>query len=67
MTVSENTTKGVAVDQTYYWQPMDTCPRGMKVQLLGLGGVALYGSYNGRELFYVGWAPLPNKPEWMKK
>jgi len=67
MTVNENATKGVAVDQTYYWQPMATCPRGMKVQLLGAGGVAMYGAYNGRDTFYTGWAPLPNKPEWMKK
>ncbi len=54
MTVTENATKQVAVDQTYYWQPMETCPRGMKVQLLGRGGVAAFGSYTGKDNFWLG-------------
>lgn len=49
----------VAVDHNYFWQPINTCPRGVKVQLLGKGGVALYGSYNGKDTFYTHWAPLP--------
>lgn len=49
----------VAVDPDYYWRPMETCPRGVKVQLLGAGGVALYGQYNGKDTFYKYWAPLP--------
>jgi hypothetical protein len=56
----------VAVDQTYYWQPMATCPLSVKVQLLGRGGVAIYGQFSGHDSFVVGWAPLPNKPDWMK-
>ena len=59
------TNRTVAVDQNYYWQPMDTCPRGVKVQMLSAGGVALYSTYNGAAGFWRGWAPLPNKPEWM--
>jgi len=51
-----------AVDPNYFWQPMHTCPRGVKVQLLGGGGVAVYGQYNGRDTFYTHWAPLPKKP-----
>jgi hypothetical protein len=31
----------------------------VKVQLLGKGGVALYGQYNGKDGFYTHWAPLP--------
>lgn len=57
----------VAVDQGYYWQRMDTCPHSMKVQLLTRGGVAIYGQFHGDDSFFVGWAPLPNKPEWMKE
>jgi len=49
----------VAVDHDYFWQPIATCPRGAKVQLLGEGGVAMYGSYSGKEKFYTHWAPLP--------
>jgi hypothetical protein len=62
-----DTSKEVAVDIGYFWQPIDTCPRGVKVQLLGQGGVAAYGNFNGHDDFWVGWAPLPSKPDWMKK
>lgn len=48
----------VAVDQDYYWLPMETCPRGVKVQLLNEGNVAIYGVYNGTGN-WNGWAPLP--------
>ena len=33
MTVEINSANTVAVDREYYWQPMDTCPRGVKVQV----------------------------------
>jgi hypothetical protein len=56
----------VAVDRTYYWQPMATCPRGVKVQLLGNGGVATYAAYDGRNTFWRAWAPLPTLPKEMK-
>jgi hypothetical protein len=51
----------VAVDQDYFWQPMETCPLAVKVQLLGAGGVATYGQWDGRNPFWKGWAPLPKK------
>lgn len=60
------TNNPVAVDQTYYWQPIATCPHSVKVQLLSRYGVATYGAYYGKDDFWIGWAPLPNKPEWMK-
>lgn len=62
-TIKDNT---VAVDRAYFWQPMDTCPRGVKVQLLG-DGVAQYGHWNGKETFWRGWAPAPSMPDWMKQ
>lgn len=52
----------VAIDREYEWQPMDTCPRGVKIQLLGAGGVAVYGTYNGHP-FWLGWAPVPSRPK----
>ena len=52
----------VAVDTNYHWQPMSTCPRGVKVQLLGGGGVATYGQYNGGHTWWRMWAPLPAMP-----
>jgi hypothetical protein len=51
----------VAVDKYYHWQPMETCPRGVKLQLLGDGGVAVYSQYQGKDSFWKGWAPLPTK------
>lgn len=48
-----------AVDPNYFWQPIATCPRGVKVQLIGNSGVAVYGNYNGKDAFYTHWAPLP--------
>lgn len=51
----------VAVDIDYYWQPMSTCPRGVKVQLLNAGGVAVYGRFNGKDDHWQGWAPVPKK------
>lgn len=50
----------VAVATDVFWnEDMSTCPRGCKVQLLGEGGVALYGSYDGKEPFLKKWAPVP--------
>lgn len=66
MTVKITSDRAAAVDQSYFWQPMDTCPRSAKVQLLGRGGVAVYGQFNGSDPFWVGWAPLPKRPEWMQ-
>ena len=58
-----NTDKTVAVAEGYYWQPMDSCPRGVKVQLLGQGGVAVYAVWDGRSKFWTDWAPLPRRRE----
>ena len=57
-----NNDRNVAVDLHSEWQPMTTCPLGAKVQLLGMGGVAVYGVWNGRDDFWVGWYPIPRRP-----
>ncbi len=62
MTQILNKDQTVAIDSTYHWQKMETCPRGVRVQLLGNGGVATYGVYNGDRSFWRMWAPLPTKP-----
>lgn len=56
-----NGDKSVAVATDYYWNDMDTCPRGVRVQLLGAGGVAQYGIYDGKTKFWTHWAPLPKR------
>lgn len=61
MTSKLNTDQTVAVDPDYYWRPMATCPRSVKVQLLGGGGVAVYSSWDGKDPFWQGWAPLPKR------
>lgn len=58
-----DSTGAAAVDRNYFWQPIDTCPLGVKVQLLGKGGVAMYGQYSNKEKFYTHWAPLPKLPK----
>lgn len=58
-----NTEKSVAVAEGFYWTPVDDdTPHGVKVQLLTIGGVAIYGQYT--ELHkgaYTHWAPLPRR------
>ena len=53
--------EGIAVDHEYFWQPMSSCPNGVKVQLLNSGGVAVYGTWDGKSKFWQAWAPLPKK------
>lgn len=52
----------VAVAEGFYWTPVgpDT-PRGVKLQLLTKGGVAIYGDYVEKMNFYTHWAPLPRR------
>ena len=63
MTHTLNTDKTAAVAVDYYWLPINKdTPRGVKIQLLGLGGVAAYGVWDGKSRFWSHWAPLPKKP-----
>jgi len=56
-----NNDKTVAVSTETYWMPVGAqTPRGVKVQLLGLGGVASYGVYNG-DPFWTHWCPVPKR------
>lgn len=56
-----NADQTVAVATDVYFNPdMSTCPRGLKVQLVGEGGVAAYGTYNG-DPFWIEWAPVPKR------
>lgn len=56
-----NAERSVAVATDYFWnEDMADCPRGVKVQLLGRGGVAVYGSYSGSD-FWTAWAPCPKR------
>lgn len=60
--------RAAAVDHDYHWRHMDACPLGAKVQLLTEGGVAIYGLVSNKTRSeYLGWAPLPKKPDWMKR
>lgn len=56
-----NADQTVAVATDVYFNPdMTSCPRGLKVQLVGEGGVAVYGTYNG-DPFWKEWAPVPKR------
>ena len=57
-----NTNKTVAVSTEVYWQPIDQdTPRGVKLQLLGRGGVAVYSELHRGSTFWTHWAPLPKR------
>jgi hypothetical protein len=63
MTVALTHDRAAAVDQTYFWRPMNTCPLGTKVLLLTDGGVAIFGNVSTHtRKHFEGWAPLPKKP-----
>lgn len=51
----------VAIDLDYFWQPISSCPVGVKVQLLGIGGIAIYGKYDGKDDFWTDWCPVPKR------
>lgn len=59
MTHHVNNAGTAAVSDVYYWQPMDICPHGVKVLLLG-DGVATVGVWHGLA-FWKGWFPLPRR------
>lgn len=58
-----NSAKSVAVATDYYWSPINPeTPRGVKLQLLGAGGVAAYGILGSKpDRFWTHWAPLPKR------
>lgn len=60
-----DSTKAAAVAHDFYWIPIDQdTPRGVKVLLLGRGGVAALGHYHhkpGETEFWTDWAPLPKR------
>ena len=58
-----NNESKVAVDLHYYWQPIETCPIGIKVQILSKHGVARYDVYTGKQTDAMAWAPLPKIPK----
>jgi hypothetical protein len=62
MTHTINAAKTVAVSTDTYWLPIDTAPTGVKVQLLGKGKVATYGTYYG-DAFWTHLCPLPKLPK----
>ena len=51
-----------AVDQTYFWRPIDKdTPRGTKLQLIHRpSGVAVHGPLFTNDTFWTHWTPLPS-------
>ncbi len=60
-----DSTNAAAVAQDFYWIPIDgDTPRGVKILMLGRGGVASLGHYHhkpGETQFWTHWAPLPKR------
>lgn len=55
-----NGDRSVAVGEHEFYQ-MSSCPRGVKVLLLGPGDVATLGTFDGRDQQWQGWFPVPRK------
>jgi hypothetical protein len=55
------TNNPVAPSDDVFWLPMDDCPRAVKVQLLGPGGVAIYGTFDGKDKQWLGWQRIPRR------
>lgn len=57
-----NADRTAAVSTDVEFLPMSSCPRAVKVILLGAGGVATIGEYKGpTDTFWEGWFPLMKK------
>ena len=66
MTARQDSTRAAIVDDAHEWQPMATCPPHRKCQLRNAGGMPCYGTWDGRDDQWTGWAPLPVVPDWMR-
>ena len=66
MTYKLSSDKTTAVDPNYYWQSLETCPRGVSVWLFTRYGKPIDGQYTGQKDI-VGWCPKPKVPQWMKE
>jgi len=62
-TLNKDGTVAVAVD--VYWIPIDEHTlTSVKMQLLGKGGVAVYGNIGGNvDAHWTHWCPLPKMPK----
>lgn len=56
--ISSDQSTAVSLDEAF--QPMETCPRNVKVQTLTTGGIACYSIVTDKDAhMYMGWAPVP--------
>lgn len=67
MVVKISAVSGHAVDQTRFWQPLDTCPRGAPVWMLTRWGRSIEGIYNPGDNGVVAWCPKPKIPPEIKE
>lgn len=55
-----------AVDPSYHWQGLETCPRGALVWLLTRWGRGIEGIYKQGDTGVVAWCPKPKTPPEIK-
>ena len=65
-TTTFNQAKNAMVEQGTYYRPIETCPKGVTVWLLGRDNVSYKGQLLRNDNFAKGWFPMPNIPEEMK-
>ena len=67
MTYRINTDKSAAVSTDYFYQPIETAPRGVKIIGLSATNVARIDKIGKDSGDLIAWAPLPKEPIWLKQ
>lgn len=65
MNIKVNAKRNVAVNQDVFWLPMSSCPKGVKVHVLGPGDVSTQTVWDGKDMQWKGWQGMFKKPDWM--
>jgi len=48
------------------WRTMASCPVGKTTLLVGRCGVEKLSIWDGRDMYWLGWYPMPERPQWLK-
>jgi hypothetical protein len=62
-----NTDKSAAVATDYFYQPIETAPRGVKIIGLSATNVARIDRIGKDSGDLIAWAPLPKMPNWLRE
>ena len=67
MTYRINSDNSAAVSTDYFYQPIETAPKGVKIIGLSITNVARVDKIGSKSHDLIAWAPLPKVPNWLKE